>query len=122
VAAHGSGLDGLAFSNLRYAVGHLFRRRRILEIWESFWARFAGLYRGKGGDSQVVLLNQRLVIITPNGPNVDNPITLEPLGGGLFRYVAPGGGGPVGEVVRLVEEGGRVVRMITGDSYVDRFR
>ena len=90
--------------------------------WDPSWARFAGLYRGKGGDSQVVLLNQRLVIITPNGPNVDNPITLEPLGGGRFRYVAPGGGGPVGEVVRFVEEGGRVVRMITGDSYVDRVR
>ena len=90
--------------------------------WDPSWARFAGLYRGKGGDSQVVLLNQRLVIITPNGTNVDNPITLEPLGGGLFRYVAPGGGGPVGEVVRFVEEGGRVVRMITGDSYVDRLR
>ena len=90
--------------------------------WDPSWARFAGLYRGKGGDSQVVLLNQRLVIITPNGTNVDNPVTLEPLGGGLFRYVAPGGGGPVGEVVRFVEENGRVVRMITGDSYVDRFR
>ena len=90
--------------------------------WDPSWARFAGLYRGKGGDSEVVLLNQRLVIVTPNGGNVDNPVTLEPLGGGLFRYVAPGGGGPVGEVVRFVEEGGRVVRMITGDSYVDRFR
>jgi hypothetical protein len=28
----------------------------------------------------------------------------------------------VGEVVRFVEEGGRVIRMITGDSYVDRLR
>jgi len=88
--------------------------------WDPSWARFAGLYRGKGGDSQVVLLNQKLVLITPNAGNVDNPIALEPLGGGQFRYVAPGGGGPVGEVVRFVEENGRVVRMITGDSYVDR--
>ena len=90
--------------------------------WDPAWARFAGLYRGRGGDTQVVLLNERLVIINPNGSNVDNPIRLEPLGGGLFRYVAPSGGGPVGEVVRFVEEGGRVVRMITGDSYVDRVR
>ena len=67
-----------------------------------------------------MLLNQRLVIVTPNASNVDNPTTLEPLGGGQFRYVAPGGGGPVGEVVRFIEENGRVVRMITGDSYVDR--
>ena len=74
--------------------------------------------RGRG--RQVVLLNRRLVVVTPNAGNVDNPVTLEPLGGGQFRYVAPGGGGPVGEVVRFVEENGRVMRMITGDSYVDR--
>jgi CubicO group peptidase (beta-lactamase class C family) len=90
--------------------------------WDPSWARFAGLYRGSGGDSQVVLLNERLVIITPNAQTLDNPVQLEPLGNGQFRYVAPGGGGPVGEVVRFVEEGGRVVRMITGDSYVDRLR
>ena len=47
---------------------------------------------------------------------------LEPIGNGLFRYVAPGGGGPVGEVARFVEEGGRVVRMIIGDSPVDRVK
>ena len=62
------------------------------------------------------------MIITPNGDNVDDPIRLEPIGGGLFRWVAPVGGGPVGEVVRFVEENGQVVRMITGDSYVDRVR
>ena len=90
--------------------------------WDPAWARFAGLYRGLWGDSQVVLLNRRLVMITPNGPNVDNPVTLEPLGNGLLRFTAPSGGGAVGEVVRFVEENGRVVRMITGDSYVERVR
>ena len=39
---------------------------------------------------------------------------------GAFRYVASVGGGPVGEIVRFVEENGRVTRMITGDSYVER--
>jgi CubicO group peptidase (beta-lactamase class C family) len=90
--------------------------------WDPAWARFAGLYRGRFGDSQVVMLNQKLVIITPTASNVDNPVALEPLGDNRFRYVAPNGGGPVGEVVRFVEENGRVVRMITGDSYVDRVR
>jgi hypothetical protein len=90
--------------------------------WDPSWARFAGLYRGKWGDSQVVLLNERLVIISPSASNVDDPTQLEPIGGGLFRFVAPGGGGPVGEVVRFVEENGQVIRMITGDSYVDRVR
>ncbi len=90
--------------------------------WDPSWSRFAGLYRGRGGDSQVVELNRRLVIINPAGANLDNPIRLEPIGNGQFRYVAPTGGGPVGEIVRFVEENGRVVRMITGDSYVDRVR
>ena len=88
--------------------------------WDPSWSRFAGLYRGRGGESQVVELNQRLVIINPNAANLDNPIRLEPIGNGQFRYAANAGGGPVGEIVRFVEENGRVVRMITGDSYVER--
>jgi CubicO group peptidase (beta-lactamase class C family) len=90
--------------------------------WDPSWTRFAGLYRGRGGDLHVVELNEKLVIINPDAPNLDNPIQLEPLGDGTFRYVAPVGGGPVGEVVRFVEENGQVVRMITGDSFVDRVR
>ncbi len=90
--------------------------------WNPAWSRFAGLYRGRGGDSHVVELNEKLVIINPEGANLDNPIELEPLGDGTFRYMAPVGGGPVGEVVRFVEENGQVVRMITGDSYVERVR
>jgi hypothetical protein len=109
-------------STVGEAVARATAVKPTVVAWDPSWARFAGLYRGRGGDSQVVLLNQRLVIITPNGPNVDSPIQLEPLGAGLFRYVAPGGGGPVGETVRFVEEGSRVIRMITGDSYVDRVR
>ena len=104
------------------AVGKAAAQKPRVVAWDPSWARFAGLYRGRGGDSQVVLLNQRLVLITPNAANVDNPTTLEPIGEGRFRLVAPGGGGAVGEVVRFVEENGRVVRMITGDSYVDRVK
>jgi D-alanyl-D-alanine carboxypeptidase len=90
--------------------------------WDPSWSRFAGLYRGRGGESQVVELNKRLVLITPNAPTLDNPVQLVPIGNGQFRFTAPTGGGPVGEIVRFVEEGGRVVRMITGDSYVERVR
>jgi D-alanyl-D-alanine carboxypeptidase len=90
--------------------------------WDPAWARFAGLYRGRGGDSSVVLMNQKLVIITPNATSVDTPITLEPIGLGRFRFVAPTGGGVVGEVVRFVEEAGRPTRMYTGDSWIDRVR
>ena len=90
--------------------------------WDPSWSRFAGLYRGRGAETQVIELNQRLVIITPSAANVDNPIRLEPIGNNQFRYVAPVGGGPVGEIVRFVEEGGRVVRMFTGDGFVERVR
>lgn len=107
-------------STVGEAVAKATAVRPAVVAWDPAWARFAGLYRSRGGESQVVLLNQRLVLITPNAANVDNPIRLEPIGNGQFRYTAPGGGGPVGEVVRFVEEGGRVIRMITGDSYVDR--
>jgi CubicO group peptidase (beta-lactamase class C family) len=92
----------------------------VVPTWDPAWSRFAGLYRGRGGDSRVIELNKRLVIINPAAANLDNPITLQPIGNGQFRYTANAGGGPVGETVRFVEENGRVVRMITGDSYVER--
>jgi CubicO group peptidase (beta-lactamase class C family) len=90
--------------------------------WDPAWSRFAGLYRGRGAETQVIELNQRLVIITPSAANLDNPIRLEPIGNNQFRYTAAAGGGPVGEIVRFVEEGGRVVRMFTGDGFVERVR
>ena len=90
--------------------------------WDPSWARFAGLYRGAWGDQQVVALKDKLVLITPNGDNVDNPTNLEPLGGGRFRLVSPSGGGAVGEIVRFVEENGKVVRMYIGDGYTNRVK
>ncbi len=94
----------------------------VVVAWDPSWERFAGLYRGAWGDQQIVMLNQKLVLITPNGSNVDTPTTLEPLGGGRFRMMAPSGGGAIGEVVRFVEEGGRVTRMYVGDGFSDRVR
>jgi hypothetical protein len=92
--------------------------------WDPAWERFAGLYRSVLGDRQVVLLNKKLAVITPNGPNLDDLVTLEPLGGGRFRLVAPTGGGGafgvVGEVVRFVEQSGRPMRMYAGDTWIDR--
>ena len=88
--------------------------------WDPTWERFAGLYRGRGGDSQVVVLNKKLVMITPNAADLDPSVTLEPLGDGRFRFTAPTGGGVVGEVVRFVEEAGKPLRMFTGDSWIDR--
>jgi D-alanyl-D-alanine carboxypeptidase len=89
-------------------------------VWDPSWSRFVGLYRGRGGDSRVVELNKRLVIVSATSASLDNVVQLEPIGDGQFRYATTTGGGPVGEVVRFVEENGRVTRMITGDSYVER--
>jgi D-alanyl-D-alanine carboxypeptidase len=94
----------------------------VVVAWDPAWERFAGLYRGRGGDSQVVLLNKKLVLITPNAPTLDDPVTLEPLGNGLFRFVAPTGGGVIGEIVRFEEPSGRPMRMYAGDSWIDRVR
>ncbi|MEO7966901.1 MAG: serine hydrolase domain-containing protein [Gemmatimonadaceae bacterium] len=88
--------------------------------WDPSWARFAGLYRGAWGDEQVVMLNDKLVLISPNAPNVDDPSELEALGGGRFRLMAKSGGGEVGEVVRFVEENGKVTRIIIGDGFFNR--
>ena len=102
------------------AVAKATREAPAPVTWDRSWSRFAGLYRGRGGDQHVVELHERLVIINPAGSSQDTPVELEPLGHGQVRVVAPVGGGPAGEVVRFVEEVGRVVRMLTGDSYVDR--
>ena len=90
--------------------------------WNPAWSRFAGLYRSRWGDQHVVELNEKLVIINPDAATLDNPVELEPIGDGTFRFIAPAGGGPIGEIVRFVEENGQVVRMITGDSYVVRVK
>ena len=102
------------------AVAKASQTKPAVVAWDPSWARFAGLYRGMWGDSHVVLLDKQLVMITPNAPSIDNPVVLEPLGGGRFRFTAPTGGGVIGEVVRFEERAGRPMRMYTGDSWVDR--
>jgi len=79
--------------------------------WDPSWARFAGWYRNAGGDSRVVLLYEKLVMMSPTSTTVGTPSTLEPLGGGRFRLMAPGGGNAIGEVVRFVEESGTTARL-----------
>lgn len=88
--------------------------------WDPAWSRFAGIYRSRFGDTQVVELNQQLVLLTLGGPTLENPLKLTALGGGRFRLDGPTGGAAVGEAVRFVESDGRVTRMITGDSFADR--
>lgn len=104
------------------AVARATATRPQVVAWDPAWARFAGRYRSRGGDSEVIVMNERLVVLTPNAATLENPTVLEPLGDGRFRFTARTGGGPVGEIVRFVEEGGRVVRMYMGDGWSDRVR
>ena len=104
------------------AVAKAAAPKPVVVAWDPAWERFAGLYRGAWSDVEVVVLNQKLVLVTPNAPNVDTPVTLEPLGGGRFRYTARTGGAEVGEVVRFDEEGGQVTRIHTGDGFFVRVR
>ena len=88
--------------------------------WDPSWSRFAGVYRGVFGDSAVVELNQQVVSFDPTGANPERQNKLVPIGGGQFRLEAPAGGGPVGEVVRFIEQSGGGMRMYTGGSYSER--
>ncbi len=91
-------------------------------LWDPAWARFAGLYRSPydNGTTQVVLLNQRLVLLPATATAAEARSVLEPLGGGRFRLMAPTGGSAIGEVVRFEEQGGKVTRMFIGDGYTLR--
>ncbi|MDG2089736.1 MAG: serine hydrolase [Gammaproteobacteria bacterium] len=107
-------------STVGQAVAELTDEDSELIPWDPSWERFTGLYRGVFSDNQVVLLNEQLVVISPNARNIDDSTSLEPLGNDLFLLNAPTGGGRIGEVVRFVEEDGQVLRMFTGDTYLDR--
>jgi D-alanyl-D-alanine carboxypeptidase len=107
-------------STVGFAVAKAAAAKPTVVAWDPSWARFAGLYRGAWGDQEIVLLNDKLVLITPNGANVDEPSQLEPLGNGRFRLIAKTGGGAVGEVVYFVEQAGRVTRLVVGDGYAER--
>jgi D-alanyl-D-alanine carboxypeptidase len=115
-----SGIARQLMNTVGMAAAKAGATKPVTVAWDPAWGRFAGLYRGVFGDQQVVLMNDKLVLITPNAATLDNPVELVPLGGGRFRYTAPVGGGVIGEVVRFEERDGRVVRMYTGDSYVER--
>ena len=104
------------------AVAKATAAKPVEVAWDPAWERFAGLYRERWSDIQVVVLNMKLVLVTPNGANVDSPTALESLGGGRFRVVAPTGGGEVGEVVHFTEDAGKPIRLYLGDGYFDRVK
>ena len=90
-------------------------------LWDESWARFAGQYRGSDdGVTQVVLLNKQLVLLPAVAGAAETKVVLEPLGGGRFKLMAPGGGGAIGEIVRFEEKDGKITRMVMGDGWSTR--
>ena len=103
------------------AVAKVSQAAPPMVTWDPAWSRFAGTYRSRiGGEMEVVELNHRFVTLDPSAPYPDHPTRLEPIGNGQFRVEAASGGGPVGEIVRFVEQDGKVIRMYTGSSFSDR--
>ncbi len=117
-----SQIAGELMSTVGEAVAAATKADPEVVAWDPAWERFAGLYRNRWGRTRVLVMNERLVMMSPWARSIGEPTELEPIGDGTFRLMAPTGGGAVGEIVRFVEENGEVVRMITGDSYSLRVR
>ena len=111
------------YTTVGEAVAKATQEEPVVVAWDTAWERFAGMYTSFGGGrQQVVLLDEKLVLINPHGTNVNTPLELDPIGDGTFRYTAPTGGGPVGELVRFVEENGEIAIMWVGDYAYERVR
>lgn len=109
-----------AMDTIAAAIDRATQLPKNLVAWDPAWSRFAGIYESPMGLSQVVELNQRLVLIDPTADALSADQRLEPVGNGVFRMEAPSGGSAVGEPVRFEESGGKITRMYVGDSYRDR--
>lgn len=90
--------------------------------WDPGWKRFAGLYRSIWGDTEVIELDEELVMIDPTADDPGDQQKLVPIGGGEFKLEAPTGGAAVGEIVRFREEGGRVTHIVIGNGSSPKIR
>ena len=85
------------------------------------WTQYVGMYRSRGGERQVMVINEELVVISPLS---DNPMTgksiLRPLDEHTFRIEGTGGG-PHGELARFeLDADGNVLRLYMGVNYSER--
>jgi len=85
------------------------------------WNQYVGMYRSRGGERQVIVLNEELVVISPRS---DDPMggksTLRPVGEHTFKIEGTGGG-PHGELARFeLDNSGNVIRLYMGVNYSER--
>ena len=87
------------------------------------WRRYAGRYRSRWGDAQVLLGDEGLIIIDPSAPDpMLTVVRLHPVDGQAhtFRADAKDGYASHGEpVVFELDAGGRATRMRVGQNYLD---
>ena len=84
------------------------------------WSRYVGRYRNGWGDTQVVVVDGRLMMIGANLPDpMLAPATLVPEGEHTFRIDAKDGYGTHGELaVFELDAAGKVARVKVGANYV----
>jgi CubicO group peptidase (beta-lactamase class C family) len=85
------------------------------------WTQYVGMYRSRGGERQVIVLNEELMVISPRS---DDPMsgksTLRPVGEHTFKIEGTGGG-PHGELARFeLDNSGNVIRLYMGVNYSER--
>ncbi len=90
---------------------------------DAAWTQYVGTYRSRGGERQVMILNEELVVISPSS---DDPMTgktvLRPAGEHTFKIEGTGGG-PHGEMARFeLDADGNITRLYMGVNYSERVR
>jgi CubicO group peptidase (beta-lactamase class C family) len=109
-----------AFTILGPAVKQATAMPKVTAVPDPGWEKYVGTYTWKHADVEVLMLNGKLTMITPEADNPwDSRIVLEPAGSHAFRAVSPGASyGAIGELITFtVSSDGRVTRMSTPNSY-----
>ena len=93
----------------------------LLAAADPSWTQYVGTYRSRGGEREVMVFDEELVVISPLS---DDPMTgksvLRPLGEHTFRIEGTGGG-PHGELARFeLDADGNVRRLYMGVNYSER--
>ena len=84
------------------------------------WHGVVGKYRGPLADAQILVMDDRLVLINPTDANPEGSLyDLIPVGENQFRLEGKDGNGPVGEpAVFELGPDGKVARLKIGENYL----
>jgi hypothetical protein len=109
-----------AFTILTPAVKQATAPPKLTAAPDPAWEKYVGTYTWKHADVQVLILNGKMTMITPEADNPwESRTLLEPAGPHSFRAVSPGASySAIGELITFtVSSDGRVTRMSTPNSY-----